>query len=146
MNWPKLFKGGLSTFVMLSLVFQLAACGTLMYPERKGQKAGKIDPNVAILDGLGLLLFIIPGVIAFAVDFSNGTIYLPGTASVNGVDNQFNEWTAFTIPSDNLTRGGVEAIIAAQTDVQDALSSSKSSVYEVSGLSEAKQKLAYLSY
>lgn len=57
----------------------LSACGTIMYPERKGQIDGKIDPTVAILDGIGLLLFLIPGVIAFAVDFSNGTIYLPGT-------------------------------------------------------------------
>ena len=51
-----------------------------MYPERKGQKAGKIDAGVAVLDGIGLLLFIIPGVIAFAVDFNNGTIYLPGSS------------------------------------------------------------------
>ena len=62
------------------LIFQLAGCGTIMYPERKGQKSGKIDSGVAILDGLGLLFFLIPGVIAFAVDFNNGTIYLPGTA------------------------------------------------------------------
>jgi hypothetical protein len=51
-----------------------------MYPERKGQRAGKIDAGVAVLDGIGLLLFIIPGVIAFAVDFNNGTIYLPGSS------------------------------------------------------------------
>ncbi len=57
----------------------LGACGTIMYPERKGQIDGKIDPTVAILNGVGLLLFLVPGVIAFAVDFSNGTIYLPGT-------------------------------------------------------------------
>jgi hypothetical protein len=57
----------------------LSACGTIMYPERKGQIDGKIDPTVAILNGVGLLLFLVPGVIAFAVDFSNGTIYLPGT-------------------------------------------------------------------
>ena len=62
------------------LIVQLAGCGTLMYPERKGQKDGRIDAGVAILDGIGLLFFIIPGVIAYAVDFSNGTIYLPGTA------------------------------------------------------------------
>lgn len=59
----------------------LSACGTIMYPERKGQIDGKIDPTVAILNGIGLLLFLVPGVIAFAVDFSNGTIYLPGTQS-----------------------------------------------------------------
>ena len=62
------------------LVLQLAGCGTIMYPERKGQKGGKIDAGVAILDGIGLLFFLIPGIIAFAVDFNNGTIYLPGTA------------------------------------------------------------------
>ncbi|WP_107852986.1 hypothetical protein [Oceanimonas marisflavi] len=57
---------------------QLAACGTVFYPERKGQRSGRIDPVVAIANGVGLLIFLVPGVIAFAVDFSNGTIYLPG--------------------------------------------------------------------
>ena len=61
------------------LVAQWAGCGTILHPERKGQRDGRIDPGIAVLDGLGLLFFIIPGVIAFAVDFSNGTIYLPGT-------------------------------------------------------------------
>ncbi|MCI0508473.1 hypothetical protein C8E00_103325 [Chromohalobacter marismortui] len=55
----------------------LAGCGTVFYPERKGQPSGRIDPAVAIADGVGLLFYIIPGVIAYAIDFSNGTIYLP---------------------------------------------------------------------
>ncbi len=59
------------------LVFQLTGCGTLMYPERRGQLGGHLDAGVVVLDAIGLLFFIIPGVIAFAVDFSNGTIYLP---------------------------------------------------------------------
>ena len=67
----------------LSLIANLAACGTILYPERNGQKAGQIDPAVAILDGVGLLFFIIPGVIAFAVDFSNHSIYLPHGHSSN---------------------------------------------------------------
>jgi hypothetical protein len=50
-----------------------------MYPERRGQTGGRIDPGVAILDGVGLLVFIIPGLIAYGVDFSTGAIYLPGT-------------------------------------------------------------------
>jgi hypothetical protein len=61
----------------LTLIVNLAACGTILYPQRSGQKAGQIDPAVAILDGVGLLFFIIPGVIAFAVDFNNHSIYLP---------------------------------------------------------------------
>ena len=69
----------LYVLVCAVLIVQLAGCGTLMYPERKGQRGGRIDAGVAVLDGVGLLLFIIPGVIAYAVDFSNGTIYLPST-------------------------------------------------------------------
>jgi hypothetical protein len=69
----------LHVLVCAVLIFQLAGCGTLMYPERRGQRGGRVDAGVAVLDGIGLLFFIIPGVIAYAVDFSNGTIYLPGT-------------------------------------------------------------------
>jgi hypothetical protein len=52
-------------------------CGTILYPERRGQRAGQIDVGVALLDAVGLLFFFVPGVIAFAVDFSTGAIYLP---------------------------------------------------------------------
>ncbi|MFP2769336.1 hypothetical protein [Oceanisphaera sp. KMM 10153] len=61
-----------------TLTTQLAGCGTVFYPERKGQISGRIDPVVAIANGVGLLFFIVPGVIAFAVDFATGAIYLPG--------------------------------------------------------------------
>ena len=71
--------------VLLTVIFvvELTGCGTLLYPERRGQRGGSVDAGVAILDGIGLLFGIIPGVIAFAVDFSNGTIYLPGTLRVS---------------------------------------------------------------
>lgn len=65
------------TITMTLVSLSLISCGTILHPERKGQVSGQIDPAVAILNGLGLLLYFIPGVIAFAVDFSNGTIYLP---------------------------------------------------------------------
>jgi len=71
------FPKVLNVTVTALLVFQLTGCGTLLYPERRGQLAGHLDAGVVILDAIGLLFFIIPGVIAFAVDFSNGTIYLP---------------------------------------------------------------------
>lgn len=69
------------------LIIQLTGCGTIMYPERKGQKGGKIDIGVALLDAVGLFFFIIPGVIAYAVDFNNGTIYLPGGTSSMDTEN-----------------------------------------------------------
>jgi len=60
------------------LTFQLAACGTIIYPERRGQTHGEIDPVIAILNGIGLLFFVVPGLVAFAIDFTTGAIYLPG--------------------------------------------------------------------
>lgn len=63
----------------LVLCLQLASCGFLLYPERRGQTHGRIDPAIAVLDGVGLLLFLVPGIIAFAVDFATGTIYMPGS-------------------------------------------------------------------
>lgn len=78
-----LVRRWIAVVVVTSLAASLAGCGTLFYPERKGQLQGRIDPGVAIADGLGLLLFIVPGVIAYAVDFSNNTIYLPGTHEVS---------------------------------------------------------------
>jgi hypothetical protein len=65
--------------VVILLSLQLSACGTILYPERRNQDVGRIDVGVALLDGIWLLFGIIPGVIAFAVDFSTGAIYLPAS-------------------------------------------------------------------
>jgi hypothetical protein len=73
-------------FICMALTAQLMGCGTLMYPERRGQRGGSLDAGVAVLDGIGLLFGIIPGVIAFAVDFSNGTIYLPQRTRLGSLD------------------------------------------------------------
>ncbi len=55
-----------------------SGCGAIMHPERCGQPhSNQIDWKIAALDGLGLLLFFVPGVVAFAVDFCTGAIFLP---------------------------------------------------------------------
>lgn len=63
--------------VALVLVFQVSSCGTLMFRERQGQVRGNVDPNILVLDGVGLLFFVVPGLVAFAIDFWTGAIYLP---------------------------------------------------------------------
>jgi hypothetical protein len=56
----------------------VAGCGMILHPERRNQPpGGGLDWAIVALDGIGLLLFFIPGVIAFAVDFTTGAIYLP---------------------------------------------------------------------
>jgi len=67
--------GGL---LIASLLTQLTACGTLFYPDRRGQIEGKIDPVIVALDAVGILFYVIPGLIAFGIDFASGAIYLPG--------------------------------------------------------------------
>ena len=59
------------------IVPQMLGCGILLYPERRGQTSGRYDADVVLLDAAGLLLFIVPGVIAFAMDILTGAIYLP---------------------------------------------------------------------
>ncbi len=67
----------ISIFIMICML-GLISCGTILYPDRKGHKGGgNLDPAVVVLDSIGFLFFIIPGVIAFAVDFSTGAIYYP---------------------------------------------------------------------
>jgi hypothetical protein len=100
--------------VTAGLALLLASCGTLMYPERRGQPAGRLDPGVVVLDGIGLLLFFVPGVVAFVVDFATGAIYLPPEYPVvvplAGADLR-------KVPVDpaDLTPRRVEAIVQEQT-------------------------------
>jgi len=73
-------KKSISVMLCTLLLLQLASCGTLLYPERRDQKSGQVDVAVVLMDAIGLFFFIIPGVIAFAVDFSTGAIYLPSAS------------------------------------------------------------------
>lgn len=64
--------------LIVTLLAQLTACGTILYPERRGQIGGKIDPVVAAMDAIGILFYVIPGLIAFGIDFATGAIYYSG--------------------------------------------------------------------
>ena len=74
MRMPSRVIGGV---VVAALLTQLTACGSIFFPDRRGQIDGKIDPVVVVLDAVGLLFYVIPGLIAFGVDFATGAIYLP---------------------------------------------------------------------
>ena len=121
-----------------ALVAQTLGCGTILYPERRGQKEGRIDAGVAILDGIGLLFFIIPGVIAFAVDFGNGCIYLPRGgkhARAGGIEElRFDP------------RGGgrteVERLVREKTGVAFRLDQPGLQTFELGSLEEARLLLA----
>jgi hypothetical protein len=105
----------LSGAIAISLLIQLAACGTIFYPERRGQISGQIDPAVAIMDAIGLLFYIIPGLLAFAVDFITGAIYLPGGKQAQ-VDPQLLQKAVN--PDGSIDNLRLKAIIEEQTGQQ----------------------------
>ncbi len=65
----------MSLAVCAAFALQIAGCGTILYPERRGRGHGRVDAGVVIMDGLWCLVFIVPGVVGFIVDFSTGAIY-----------------------------------------------------------------------
>ncbi len=103
--------------IVVAIVFmlQVVGCGTIIYPERRGQTSGRIDVGIAVLDGLGLLLFIIPGVIAFAVDFSTGAIYLPHGKSRASKGLEDNHMTVVQVNPDDLNLAKLDEIILEHT-------------------------------
>lgn len=92
-----------------------AGCGTILYPERRGQPAGRLDWGVVALNGIGLLLFFVPGVIAFAVDFMTGAIYLPpdGYGDVHPATPA--RLRRIDVPRDQLTRDGIARAVSDAT-------------------------------
>jgi hypothetical protein len=96
-------------------LLSLASCGTVLHPERRGQPAGRLDWGVVLLDGLGLIFFFIPGVIAFAVDFSTGAIYLPPEYAPPGVPVAQRQLRKVQAPSTTPSRAEVEEIVSRET-------------------------------
>jgi hypothetical protein len=98
-----------------SMTFLSTSCGTLLYPERRGQPpGGRLDPGIVILDALGLLFFVIPGIAAFIIDFSNGTIYLPppGYSSVRHRPLRRQDLVAVKLAKADMTQDKIEQIVS----------------------------------
>ncbi len=61
------------------LSLQLFSCGSILYPQRWGQKHSEnsqVDWLVVGLDSVGLIFYVLPGVLALAIDVHKGAIYL----------------------------------------------------------------------
>ena len=132
----------LSPLLAALLLFQVIGCGTLIYPERKGQTGGRIDPGIAILDAAGLLLFIIPGVIAFGVDFTTGAIYLPSkTAKASTATGQDGIVVIKVNPAD-LNLATLERTLQEQTGENIRLTSADIQIYRLDQGTSIQAKLA----
>ncbi|GAB61511.1 MAG: polyribonucleotide nucleotidyltransferase [Candidatus Jettenia sp.] len=99
-------------FIVALLGFQVISCGTILYPERRNQEAGRIDVGVALMDGAWLLVGLVPGIIAFAVDFTTGAIYLPDSKS-GQLD--YDHIRAIRFDPETTTCTQIEGIICKET-------------------------------
>ena len=124
------FKFRLLALVLLvALTFQ-SACGTLLHPERRGQTSGRIDPSIAILNGIGLLFFLVPGLVAFAVDFSTGAIYLPPEEAAADGDEPYR---VIYVDPDDLTPERISAVIEEHTGVAVSLDETNAYIQKLQG-------------
>ncbi len=97
--------------LLAATVTYMASCGSLIHPDRVGRPHGRrIDPAIVLLDGLGLLCFFVPGVIAFAVDFGTGAIWLP--PGTYGATEQRDGWHVVRVPPEELTDERIEAVVS----------------------------------
>lgn len=101
---------------MLAGLGAAAGCGTILYPERRGQPAGRLDWGVVALDGIGLILFFVPGVIAFAIDFATGAIYLPPDDGPSySLGRRQGNLRTIVVKPDRLSRAEVARVLSAET-------------------------------
>ncbi len=134
----------LAFLIAAIFLLQVVGCGTIIYPERRGQRSGRVDVGIAVLDGLGLLLFIIPGVIAFAVDFSTGAIYLPGGKSRAAKDLDPGELAVISTSPDGLNLAKLDKILMDYTGEEVNLDSNTVLVYEADANKSIEKQLRKL--
>ena len=131
--------------VALIFLLQIVGCGTIIYPERRGQTAGRIDVGIALLDGLGLLVFLIPGVIAFAVDFSTGAIYLPSGKSKHAKVLEHDDMVVLKVRPEELDLAKLDEVLVEYTGEEVNLQSDTVQIYEANENVSIKEQLGDLS-
>lgn len=137
----------------------LTGCGTILHSERIHQHHSRdIDWKIAALDGLGLALFFVPGVIAFAVDFYSGAIYLPpeghaaypvgqapntgeaaapvATAGSKGIKSgrQLIAWQPIAVPRSELGPARIDALVSERIGKRFSVLESPTRVSRLSGM------------
>ncbi len=128
--------------VCVVLVILLAGCGTIMYPHRVGQRGGNVDMGVVAMDGLCLLLFVLPGVVAFIVDYANGAIYLPGGFG----SMELKDMKKISFDADKCTLADIEKTISGEIGREVKISGPGMKMYSFRSYGELKNSIAILTY
>lgn len=132
MNGRQRILRGSALLLVTVMLLNAISCGTLLYPERRYKEVGSLDPGVMVLDGIGLLFFIVPGIIAFGVDFATGAIYYPKD-EVGSVPSSFDpdETEVVWVEPEALDRETIENVLAKRTSREIDLTGEELRVYEL---------------
>ena len=138
MKLNKRVIGIISVILFLSMVIQMASCGTLLYPGRRHSNiqvdpAGRqVDPAVAVLDAACLVFFVIPGIIAFAVDFATGAIYLPqGKKQSNATGLGLQKRVVIQLLPDKMNKAALEQIISREAGINVSFDDKSMQAFEI---------------
>lgn len=135
----------LHVVVLAVLIIQMSACGYILYSERRGQRPiGRIDPAIAVLDALGLIFFVVPGVIAFAVDITNGTLYLPSGHRHSSVSTETEHMMVIRFNPDELNEKMIQEIVKKHTGVSIRLDLRNVEIYKLDRSENIEAKLVEL--
>lgn len=126
----------------------LSGCGSILYPERvRSHHSRDIDWKVAALDGLGLMLFFVPGVVAFVVDFYTGAIYLPPERTISyrppsdsPVETALHR---IEVPRSELNQTRIEETVASNTGHAVSLSDDTARASHLEDLEHYDQQLRH---
>jgi hypothetical protein len=141
MKIGKMFIAILCVTLSVVLITQLYGCGTLIYPERRGQKTGKVDVGIALLDALWLLVFIVPGVVAFAVDFTTGAIYLPGGTKKSSGPGETGKVVVVQMNPTELHEKTIKEIVMKETGLKE-LELEQATVYRLDEKEDVEKELS----
>ncbi|MDD4870848.1 MAG: polyribonucleotide nucleotidyltransferase [Kiritimatiellae bacterium] len=140
----KLIKHFVGILLLVALVGCMTSCGTIIYPERRGQKTGHLDGVVVLLDGIGCLFFILPGVAAFIVDFQTGAIYLPPGHS-RTLDTSGNNFVKVSVNRRDLNRRGIERVVSSYMGRPINISDERMQVNQVKSSEDLRVAIASVS-
>ncbi len=118
-------------------------CGSILYPERRmAPRSDQIDWKVVALDGLGLILFFIPGVVAFAVDFYTGAIYLPANNFSTDYEARKPELTRQDVPREQLNIPIIESMVSEHLGKNVSLQDDNARVSQLSQIESFNEQVA----
>jgi len=116
MSFKKCIFKLLSATILVLFLFELTSCGSIIYKERVFKKhSRRIDPKVAIMDTVLMVFFLIPGAVAFGIDFATGAIFLPRGKKAWSKLNNPADITVIKVDPEKLNKEMLEKILSEYT-------------------------------